>query len=62
MNKDLATHISLLAAPIYAAFLIDMVAEMQVPVRKFPSEAIDALRQLAIEHAYGLWLETLKRP
>ena len=55
MNSELATHISLLAAPIYAAFLqLHAAAGKDVP-----ADTLNTLRRHAITQAHALWLETL---
>ena len=55
MNTELAEHISLIAAPLYAALLSPYVTySAQVPV-----ETLNVLRRHAIEQAYALWLDTL---
>jgi hypothetical protein len=55
MNSELATHISLLAAPIYAAMLTPWIARGEW----IPAAMLDDLRKRAIVQAQALWLETL---
>ena len=58
MNHELATHISLLAAPIYAAMLAPYLGSG----RGVAAEGLDTLRGTAITQAHALWLETLDTP
>lgn len=55
MNHDLAEHISLLAAPLYA-MLIAQQAGYEVPAAR-----LSELRRHAITQAHALWLDTLER-
>jgi len=56
MNQELAEHISLLAAPIFAAMLQPhMVTSKEVSV-----ETLSMLRKHAIIQARALWLETVE--
>ena len=58
MNRELAEHISLLAAPIFAALVqphVTYSAEVSV-------EALATLRMHAISQAHALWLQTLEAP
>jgi hypothetical protein len=58
MNNELAEHISLLAAPIFAALVqahVEHTAEVSV-------ETLNALMQTAITQAHALWLATLDTP
>jgi hypothetical protein len=55
MNHELAEHISLMAAPIYAALL--MRAEPREVITE--REWLEAARKLAIRLARALWLQTL---
>ena len=57
MDTELATHISLLAAPIYAAFLGRAVATRSD--NEIPADILNALRAHAIAQALALWLDTL---
>jgi hypothetical protein len=59
MNRELAEHISLLAAPIYAAVLAPYSAYL-ASGGELPAEALDALRGSAITQAHALWLQTLE--
>lgn len=55
MNRELAEHISRLAAPLFAAMLAPHVTYS-------PSVSVatlTVLRQHAIEQAHALWLQTL---
>jgi hypothetical protein len=56
MTPELAEHISLLAAPIYAAMLAPWVARGEW----IPAAMLDDLRKRAIAQAQALWLETLE--
>ena len=59
MNSDLADHISLLAAPIYAALLVrDGHDSDQGP----DNIELDRLCDFAIEYATALWQRTLDTP
>jgi hypothetical protein len=58
MNRELAEHVSLLAAPIFAALLqpqFTYSAEVSV-------ETLALLRKHAITQAHALWLDTLETP
>lgn len=55
MNRELAEHISLLAAPIYGSMLAPYLASG----REVAAEALNTLRATAIEQAHALWLQTL---
>lgn len=59
MTRELAEHISLLAAPIYAALLERHWRETRCNI---PQEVLAHLRGLAIAQAQALWLETLEQP
>jgi hypothetical protein len=59
MNRELAEHISLLAAPIYAALLTRDWTETRSNI---PPEMLSRLRGLAITQAHALWLDTLETP
>ena len=54
----MATHISLLAAPIYAVFL----GRHLHGVVSLPPEELEKLRGAAITQAQALWLQTLGTP
>ena len=56
MNSDLADHISLLAAPIYAALL---VRDGHDSDRGSDNIELDRLCDIAIQHAACLWQRTL---
>ena len=58
MTPELAEHISLLAAPIYAALLEPWVTRGEL----VPAATLDTFRKLAIQQAQALWLETLDTP
>ena len=58
MNPEIAEHISLLAAPIYAAMLAPYLASG----REVLAEALNTLRATAITQAHALWLQTLETP
>lgn len=58
MNTELATHISLLAAPLYAALL---QRHWTVTRANIPPDELSNLRNLAITQAHALWLDTLER-
>jgi hypothetical protein len=56
VNRELAEHISALAAPIYAALIVRAVAPKEMvgdPVWQ------DQARSVAINLAHDLWLATL---
>ena len=55
MNEDLATHISLLAASLYAPIL----ASYLTSGRGIAERDLAQLRATAITQAHALWLETL---
>jgi hypothetical protein len=55
MNRELAEHIGVLAAPIYAALLAPYLASG----REVSAEALNTLRSTAITQARALWLDTL---
>lgn len=55
MNRELAEHISLLAAPIYAAMLQRHI----VASTELPAETLSEMRKHAIIQAHALWRETL---
>lgn len=57
MNPDLATHISLLAAPILAAQIAPRLTAGDISTEKLAE-----LRSHAITQAHALWLDTLERP
>ena len=57
MNRELAEHVSLLAAPIYAGFLSRAVAARTD--NEIGVEILNALRRDAITQARALWLQTL---
>ena len=58
MNRELAEHISLLAAPIFAAIVQPHILHStEVSV-----ETLATLRTQAITQAHALWLETLETP
>ncbi len=59
MNEDLATHISLLAAPLYAAFLAAAIRAVGQG-SEVPAEILSALRRNAIIQAHALWLDVLE--
>ena len=54
MTPERAEHISLLAAPIYAALLAQGLYA--------PAEVLDAMRKQAIVQAQALWQATLDTP
>jgi hypothetical protein len=55
MTDDFATHISLLAAPLYAAMLAPYLASG----REVAAEHLEVLRETAITQAKALWLQTM---
>jgi hypothetical protein len=55
MNRELAEHISLLAAPIYAV----MIEANMTGKGKISPQLQPELRRQAIAQAHALWLETL---
>ena len=59
MNRELAEHISLLAAPIYAALLMQVSSVDGLFV---PAEILNTMREHAITQAHALWLQTLEIP
>jgi hypothetical protein len=56
MNRELAEHISLMAAPIYAALL----APYMIAGRGVTEEGLEHLRATAITQALALWQQALK--
>lgn len=56
MNRELAEHISLLAAPIYAAMMREVVSIDGLHV---PAVILEGMRKQAIQQAHELWLQTL---
>jgi hypothetical protein len=56
VNRELAEHISLLAAPVYAAILT--MASPRVG-RTLSVMELNDLRKAAITQAHALWLQTL---
>lgn len=57
MNPEQAEHISLLAAPIYAAFLARVIASRSD--NDISPQILSGLREHAITQAHALWLDTL---
>ena len=57
MNVELADHIALLAAPIYAAFLAHALG-VAVGQENLPAAVLAELRKQAITQAMALWLDT----
>ena len=58
MTLELAEHISLMAAPIYAGMLAPFFMANAV----IDAKTLDTLRKRAITHALALWLQTLDTP
>jgi len=58
MNQELAEHISLIAAPLYAAFLARVIVTRVD--NDIPIETLIALRRCALEQAQALWLDVLE--
>ncbi len=59
MIDEHATHISLLAAPIYAALLADAMRTFDDTLS---APVLGMLRRDAIAHAQALWRQTLDTP
>lgn len=59
MHADLADHICLIAAPIYAVLL---QRHWQETRRNIPAEELSNLRGLAIDQALALRLDALQTP
>jgi len=57
VTPELAEHISLLAAPVYAAFLARAIEGRSD--NDIPAETLAVLRRHAIVQAHALWLDTL---
>jgi len=58
MDREFAEHISLMAAPIYAA----MVQAHMIGSPSVTTEMQAVLRKHAITQAHALWLDTLEAP
>jgi hypothetical protein len=56
MNRELAEHISLVAAPIYAEMLGQLLS---IDGLHAPAELVADLRRQAIAEAHALWLQAL---
>lgn len=60
MTQEEATHISLLAAPIYAVLIAQ--EREHAPGIGIQSETLNKLREHSIIQARALWLQTLDTP